>query len=70
MANRLTRIYTRTGDEGTTSLGDGTRSTKESTRIEAIGTVNSTVASEYYLQRILRQEYTISWKIFSMTCLI
>ena len=40
MANRLTRIYTRTGDEGTTSLGDGTRSTKESTRIEAIGTVD------------------------------
>jgi cob(I)alamin adenosyltransferase len=40
MANRLTRIYTRTGDEGTTGLGDGTRSTKESTRIEAIGTVD------------------------------
>ena len=40
MANRLTRIYTRTGDEGTTSLGDGTRSTKESARIEAIGTVD------------------------------
>ena len=40
MANRLTRIYTRTGDEGTTGLGDGTRSTKENTRIEAIGTVD------------------------------
>ena len=40
MANRLTRIYTRTGDEGTTGLGDGTRSTKESARIEAIGTVD------------------------------
>ena len=40
MANRLTRIYTRTGDEGTTGLGDGTRSTKESTRIEAIRTVD------------------------------
>jgi len=40
MANRLTRIYTRTGDDGTTSLGDGSRSTKESTRIEAIGTVD------------------------------
>jgi cob(I)alamin adenosyltransferase len=40
MANRLTRIYTRTGDKGTTGLGDGTRSTKESARIEAIGTVD------------------------------
>ncbi len=40
MANRLTRIYTRTGDAGTPSLGDGSRSTKDSTRIEAIGTVD------------------------------
>lgn len=40
MANRLTKIYTRTGDEGTTGLGDGTRSTKGSARIEAIGTVD------------------------------
>jgi cob(I)alamin adenosyltransferase len=46
MGNRLSRIVTRTGDTGTTGLGDGTRVAKDSARIEAIGTVdelNSTV---------------------------
>jgi cob(I)alamin adenosyltransferase len=40
MANRLTRIYTRTGDAGTTGLGDGSRVGKDSLRIEAIGAVD------------------------------
>lgn len=40
MAPRLTRIYTRTGDDGTTGLGDGTRVEKDSPRIEAVGTVD------------------------------
>jgi len=40
MGNRLSRIYTRTGDDGTTGLGDGTRVHKDSTRIEAMGTVD------------------------------
>lgn len=40
MGNRLTRIYTRTGDDGTTGLGDGSRCGKESLRIEAIGAVD------------------------------
>jgi cob(I)alamin adenosyltransferase len=40
MGNRLSRIYTRTGDKGTTGLGDGRRVPKESARIEAIGTVD------------------------------
>ena len=40
MAKRLTKIYTRTGDDGTTGLGDGTRSVKDSLRIEAIGAVD------------------------------
>lgn len=40
MANRLSKIYTRTGDDGNTSLGDGSRSSKESMRIEAIGTID------------------------------
>jgi len=40
MANRLTKIYTRTGDDGTTGLGNGARSGKESVRIEAIGSVD------------------------------
>lgn len=40
MGNRLSRIVTRTGDAGTTGLGDGSRVTKDSARIEAIGTVD------------------------------
>jgi len=40
MANRLTRIYTRTGDGGETGLGDGTRTRKDSARIEALGAID------------------------------
>lgn len=40
MGNRLSRIYTRTGDDGTTGLGDGTRTNKDSARVEAYGTVD------------------------------
>ena len=37
---RLTRIYTRTGDAGETSLGDGSRVSKTNARVEAIGDVD------------------------------
>jgi cob(I)alamin adenosyltransferase len=40
MGNRLTKITTRTGDGGTTGLGDGTRVAKTSARIAAIGDVD------------------------------
>jgi cob(I)alamin adenosyltransferase len=40
MGNRLTKIYTRTGDDGTTGLGDGARVPKESLRVEAYGCVD------------------------------
>lgn len=40
MAKRLTRIYTRTGDDGTTGLADGSRVSKDSPRIEAMGTAD------------------------------
>jgi cob(I)alamin adenosyltransferase len=40
MGNRLSKIYTRTGDDGTTGLGDGTRVPKDSERVEAYGTVD------------------------------
>jgi cob(I)alamin adenosyltransferase len=40
MGKRLTRIYTRTGDRGTTGLGDGSRVDKDSLRVEAYGTVD------------------------------
>ena len=40
MGHRLSKIYTRTGDQGTTGLGDGSRVTKTHVRIEAYGTVD------------------------------
>jgi cob(I)alamin adenosyltransferase len=40
MGNRLSKIYTRTGDDGTTGLGDGTRVAKDSARVTAYGTVD------------------------------
>ena len=46
MGKGLSKIYTRTGDDGTTGLGDGTRVAKDSARVNAYGTVdeaNSTI---------------------------
>lgn len=46
MGNRLSKIVTRTGDAGTTGLGDGSRTGKDSLRIDALGEVdelNSTI---------------------------
>ena len=40
MGHRLSKIYTRTGDDGTTGLGDGSRVPKYSVRVEAYGTVD------------------------------
>ncbi len=40
MGNRLTKIYTRTGDRGNTVLGDGSRINKSSLRVEAMGDVD------------------------------
>lgn len=40
MGNRLSKIYTRTGDDGSTGLGDGSRIGKDALRVEAYGTVD------------------------------
>ena len=40
MGHRLTRIYTKTGDDGTTGLADGSRISKDALRIEALGAVD------------------------------
>lgn len=40
MGHRLSKIYTRTGDDGTTGLGDGSRTNKDSLRVEAFGDVD------------------------------
>ena len=41
----LSKIYTRTGDEGETALGDGTRTAKHSARVTAYGTVDEVNAT-------------------------
>ena len=63
MGHRLSKIYTRTGDTGTTGLGDGSRVDKDNTRIEAIGSVDelnshigmlrATVPADHPLQPVL-----------------
>ena len=56
MGHRLSKIYTRTGDTGTTGLGDGSRVSKDDLRIAALGDVdelNSAVG-------ILRSQIAIS----------
>jgi cob(I)alamin adenosyltransferase len=40
MGHRLSKIYTRTGDDGTTGLGNGSRTHKDSLRVEAFGAVD------------------------------
>ena len=56
MGHRLSKIYTRTGDSGTTGLGDGSRVAKDDLRIAALGDVdelNSCIG-------ILRAQITVS----------
>ena len=72
MGNRLSKIATRTGDNGTTGLGDGSRTEKDSLRIHAIGDVdelNSQVGVLLYeeLPDALRQELiSIQHDLFDM----
>lgn len=40
MGHRLTKIYTRTGDKGTTGLADGSRVNKDDLRVETFGTLD------------------------------
>lgn len=40
MGNRLSKIYTRTGDDGSTGLGDGSRTEKDAERVAAYGTTD------------------------------
>ena len=53
MGNRLTQIATRTGDNGTTGLGDNTRVSKDSLRVHALGAAEPLKdAPRQYLNRL------------------
>ena len=53
---KLNKIYTRTGDKGTTGLANGDRVAKNHTRIDAYGTVDETNASLGLVLHALEQE--------------
>ncbi|HET9047810.1 MAG TPA: cob(I)yrinic acid a,c-diamide adenosyltransferase [Chiayiivirga sp.] len=44
MGNRISKVYTRTGDSGNTGLGDGSRVPKDGLRIEVLGSIDETNA--------------------------
>ncbi len=54
----LTKIYTRTGDDGTTALGDGTRLPKYDLRVAAYGTVDETNAAIGIARQALAAEHS------------
>lgn len=56
MGYRLSKIYTRTGDDGTTGLADGNRIAKNSLRVEAMGTVDELNAHVGMLVEYLEPE--------------
>ena len=65
------RVYTKTGDKGTTSLYDGTRVDKDSIRVESYGTIdelNATLAiAKNYVNDIVLFEMTCDFKCFQIS---
>lgn len=57
MGHRLSKIYTRTGDQGSTGLGDGSRVAKDHVRVEAFGTVDELNAQVGLLRAELDSEH-------------
>lgn len=57
MGHRLSKIYTRTGDDGSTGLGDGARVRKDCARVEAYGTVDEANAQVGLLRASLAADH-------------
>lgn len=72
MANRLSVIATRTGDDGTTGLGDGTRVSKDAPRIAALGDVDElnsaigVVLTHTLPPEVLKDLLTVQHDLFDM----
>ena len=66
MGNRLSQIATRTGDNGTTGLGDNTRVSKNSLRVHAMGDIdelNSNIAVRSLLVEIQQQLFNLGGEL-------
>lgn len=72
MKNRISRVVTRTGDQGQTGLADGSRVTKDSARIDAIGQVDELnsviglVISEAVTEKMKEELQSIQNELFNM----
>ena len=58
MTIRIDRVVTRGGDRGQTSLGDGTRTSKDAIRVEAYGTVDEANAAMGVLRSLIAEPQT------------
>ena len=68
---RITKVYTRTGDDGTTGLANGKRVPKDSKRVRLFGSLDELNASiGVALLRILIKILPVSSKMFRMIYLI
>ncbi|RLK51322.1 ATP:cob(I)alamin adenosyltransferase [Alkalispirillum mobile] len=72
MGNRLSKIYTRTGDQGTTALADGRRLSKADLRMECIGTLDELnsalgiVLSQEVPERVREALAPVQHRLFDM----
>lgn len=63
MGNRLTKIYTRTGDDGTTGMADGSRVAKDDMLVQALGDVDELNSQLAVLACHLPDKFMLSIKI-------
>lgn len=60
MGNRLSKIVTRTGDEGKTGLSDGSRVDKDTPRMEAIGTIDELSSQIGFAHSLVPDDETLA----------
>ena len=70
MTNRLTKIYTRTGDDGSTGMADGTRVAKDDLLVHVIGEVDELNSQLAVVACHASDEFTGSSKPSRTNCLM